>query len=154
MPRIVQIAGVYGEVTPEQFAAPQSTPAPLTGMWTYDFSDPEGPHMGTVAFPGGDAVNGCTDPVVLIGQNTEFGLFYPEDVECEILLLIDRGDTAFTPSKIYVFRTPANTLSIRGCDSVPIGHSVLGRVVLCTLPFVPSMKKRKTGFMEEDEEYI
>lgn len=51
-PRIIHIAGVFPNLTPEQLLAPISSPAAPAGSWTYEFADPDGPQLGTVALPG------------------------------------------------------------------------------------------------------
>lgn len=48
-PRIIQIAGAYPGITAEEFFAVKSEPSADDGQWSYDFSDPDGPQMGTVA---------------------------------------------------------------------------------------------------------
>lgn len=41
-PRIVRIAGVYPDLSPEDLLEPLSNPAADAGMWSYDFPDAEG----------------------------------------------------------------------------------------------------------------
>ena len=39
------------------------------GQWTYDFSDPDGPQLGTVALEGSNVVSTAEDPVVMIANS-------------------------------------------------------------------------------------
>jgi hypothetical protein len=150
-PRILQIAGVYSELTAEQLYAPASTPAAPAGRWTYDFSDPEGPQLGTVAIPGSDVVAAAIDPVVMIATNTELGISVPEEVE--VLVVVDRGDRDFNPENFYVFRTPENRLTVQWTDGAfEPGYDILGKVVVCVAPYVASMAAAATGFLEADED--
>jgi hypothetical protein len=41
-PRIMHIAGVYPELSPEDLLGPTSNPAADAGEWAYDFPDAEG----------------------------------------------------------------------------------------------------------------
>ena len=148
-PRIVQIAGVFPDLTPEELMAPSSVPAAPVGKWAYDFSDPEGPQLGTVALPGSDAVAKCEDPVVMITTNTALGVQYPEEVE--ILVLVDRADRRHVDDSFFVFRTPDNRLLIEWNDELEPGYEIMGRVALCASPFIESMAKKITGIAEEDE---
>lgn len=120
-------------------------------MWHFDFSDPEGPQLGTVALAPGNAVHSCGDPVVIVTQSSLLGLSLSNNVDAEVLVLIDRSDRDFYPEKFYAAASPDGSVIIRWFDQLPSGHSVLGRVALVTIPFLPSMQKKKTGFMEEDD---
>jgi hypothetical protein len=148
-PRIVQIAGVYPELTAEDLLAPKSFPAAPVGRWVYDFSDPEGPQLGTVALPGSDVVAQCEDPVVMIATNTALGVQYPDEVE--ILVCVDRADRTLVSDGFFVFRTPDNRLLVQWSDELEPGYEILGRVALCAAPFIESMAKKVTGIAEEDE---
>jgi hypothetical protein len=149
-PRIIKVAGVFPNLLPENLLAPISTPAPAPGQWTYDFSDPEGPQLGTVAVPGSPVITACGDPVVMIANSDALGLkMMVEKVEC--LVVVDRADTKWTPSSFFVFRTPKNGLVIQWTEKVEKGYEILGKIVLVTVPWLPSMEKKKSGWLEEDD---
>jgi Rubisco Assembly chaperone C-terminal domain len=149
-PRIVQIAGIYPDITAEELFAPVSTPGAAGGLWAYDFPDPDRVDQGTVAIPGSPAMTDCIDPVVMITTNTALGVALSEEVE--MLVVVDRGDRYFTTECFYVFRTPQDTLVVQWADKVEPGFEVLGRVALCTVPYVASMGTTSTGFAESDGE--
>eukprot|EP01036_Dinobryon_divergens_P036532 gene36532-47589_t len=151
-PRIIHIAGVYPNLTPEQLLAPISNPAAPPGAWTYEFADPDGPQLGTVALPGSEIITDCIDPVVVITKNTALGVAVVEEVE--MMVVIDRGDRDWSEDNFFIFQTPENELAIQWSDSdyLDDGYEILGRVVLCSVPFTNKMKKKPTGFMEEDDE--
>jgi hypothetical protein len=89
-PRIMPIAGVYPSITYEQLMAPRSSEASDPGQWAYEFTDPDGPQIGTVALPGSDTITNCIDPVVVISKNTDLGVTVIEEVE--MIVVVDRGD--------------------------------------------------------------
>jgi hypothetical protein len=80
-PRILPIAGVYPDVTVDQLMSPKSTPAAAVGMWTYEFTDPAGSQLGTVALPGSDVLSEAVDPVVLIAKNTDLNIQILDETE-------------------------------------------------------------------------
>ena len=84
--------------------APVASPPPEIGNWQYEFADPDGPQMGTVALPPSDLVNLCESPVVLITTHQNIGCEAPGgDNELEVLLLVDRADVEHDLDKFYVF---------------------------------------------------
>lgn len=150
-PRILQIAGVYPELTPEELLAPgPAQPAAPQGSWVYDFSDLTGVQGGKVAIPGSIIITQAVDPVVLITTSTQLGISSPSEVE--MLVVVDRGNKRFHPDEFFVYRTRENTLKIQWSDRVPEDMEVLGKVVTTAQPWLPSMRKPSTGFAEEDEE--
>jgi Rubisco Assembly chaperone C-terminal domain len=149
-PRIIQIAGVYPDLTPDDLLAPKSMPAVGAGLWAYDFPDKDSPDQGTVAIPGSAAITDCIDPVVMITTNTALGVVLTEEVE--MLVVVDRGDRYFTPECFFVFRTPEDSLVLQWSDRLEPGYEVMGRVALCTVPYAPSMGTASTGFAETDGE--
>ncbi|CAM9894059.1 unnamed protein product [Ectocarpus sp. 13 AM-2016] len=78
-PRIVQVAGALPEITVADIMAVGFTPAPEMGMWQYDFSDPEGPQLGTVAVPGGEQVFKMKEPVAIVCPNDDLNIQMPND---------------------------------------------------------------------------
>eukprot|EP00596_Hydrurales_sp_CCMP1899_P010838 CAMPEP_0119035126 /NCGR_PEP_ID=MMETSP1177-20130426/2092_1 /TAXON_ID=2985 /ORGANISM="Ochromonas sp, Strain CCMP1899" /LENGTH=147 /DNA_ID=CAMNT_0006993061 /DNA_START=251 /DNA_END=694 /DNA_ORIENTATION=+ len=143
----MHIAGVYPELSPEDLLEPTSNPAAESGMWSYDFPDAEVPG-GTVAIPGSVVITDCVDPVVMITTNKAIQVQLKEDVE--MLVVVDRGDTQFNPEHFFVFRTPENTVLLQWADRVEDGYSILGRVAMCTVPWIKSMASADTGFAEND----
>jgi len=150
-PRIIQIAGVYPGITADELMAPQSAPAARHGMWQFDFSDPDGPQMGTVALGPNNAVHLAKDPVVLVTQSAELGLSLSNDVETEVLVMLDRGETDFESDKFLAVAGPDGSVTIRWYDALPDGYSILGRVVYVTIPYLSSMATAKSGFAEDDD---
>ena len=156
-PRIVQIAGAYPGLTREEFFAVSSEPAPDKGQWTYDFSDPEGPQLGTVALDGSQLVANCQDPVVIVAEHPSLGVELPKAIEgaVDLVVLVDRGLTEYAERRFMVLSTPGSEeLKIAAFGSkkeIPEGAEILGQVLLVQIPWLPSMKPTKTGFMEADE---
>lgn len=78
----LRVIGLYPGLSAQDLMAPSSTASPDVGRWAYDFSDPDGPQMGTVALPGSEIVHYAVDPVVVIASNKALGVeLYGEDVE-------------------------------------------------------------------------
>jgi len=150
-PRILQIAGVYPDLTPEELLAPgPAQPSAPQGSWGYDFSDLSGVQGGKVAIPGSIIITQAVDPVVLITTSTHLGV--PSPSELEMLVVVDRGNKRFHPDDFFVFRTRENTLKIQWSDRVPDDMEIIGKVVTTAQPYLPSMRRPSTGFAEEDEE--
>mmetsp|Transcript_23793 Transcript_23793/g.31109 ORF Transcript_23793/g.31109 Transcript_23793/m.31109 type:complete len:228 (+) Transcript_23793:101-784(+) len=149
-PRIVQIAGVYPGLTIEEFNAPVSSPPAERGMWQYDFTDPDGPQMGTVALPGSDIVDFLEDPVIVIATNKDLGIEL-RDEETEVLVTIDRALKTHQPLKFYAWKTPDKQITIRWFDEIPPGYEILGQVMIVTIPHLEYMGANKSGFLEADE---
>ena len=155
MPRIVPIAGVYPGVSAADVRAPAVSAPPELGNWQYDFADPDGPQMGTVALPPSDLVNLCESPVVLITTHQSLGFDAPgDDNELEVLLLVDRADVEHNEDKFYVFeQSPGGELVVRWHPSpLPEGWSVVGRLVTVTLPFVRKAMQVQGGWLELDDD--
>lgn len=83
--------GVYPGLTAQELLAPASTEAPAYGMWAYDFSDPEGPQMGTVALPASALVHACIDPVVVIASNDALNIDMRGDHDVEVRECLNAG---------------------------------------------------------------
>lgn len=154
-PRIVQIAGSYPGVTREDYFAVTSEEVPVQGQWTYDFSDPDGPQLGTVAIESSNVVACCEDPVVLIAEHTSIGVPLPSVITepVDIIVLCDRAANTFAERKFLVLDSPEG-LKIGAFPSkpdLPSDCEIIGQVVLCQVPWLPSMKPTKTGFLEADE---
>jgi len=156
-PRIVQIAGSYPGITAEEIQAVSSEPSPDMGQWSYDFSDPDGPQVGTVAVDGSERVHSVDDPVVIIAEHPSMGIstLPPELVDpVDLIVLVDRARPTFAERKFLVVNTPDEGVTIGAYTTkadLPPNCSILGQVVLVQIPWLPCMKKTKTGFMEEDE---
>jgi len=159
-PRIIQIAGAYPGLTKGDFEAVTSEPAPVPGQWNYDFSDPSGPQMGTVALQGGKVVTECQDPVVVISDHLTLGIRLPAALTrpVDLIVLIDRAQRLFEERKFMLIRLPASDeLLIRAypnkSDFLRDEAEILGRVVMVQIPWLPAMKPTTSGFEEEDELY-
>jgi len=152
MPRIIPIAGVYPGITAQELMAPASNPSASYGRWAYDFSDPEGPQVGTVAYPASALVHACADPVVLIASNDALGIDLAGDHDIEAIVLVDRGDRFFQATKFYAFAAPDGSVVIRWFDQIPEGWALLGKVHYITLPWTEKTGRYKSGWMEVEED--
>lgn len=139
--------------------AVKSEPAPEPGQWTYDFSDPDGPQLGTVAIEGNTVVAMCDDPVAVIAEHTSLGVPLPKAITeaVDLVVLVDRAATWFADRKFLLFALPGSTELTIGAfptkNDLPEGAEIMGQVVLCQIPWLPSMKPTKSGFLEVDEYY-
>ena len=150
----VQAAGTA--VTAEEIAAVTSEEAPVPGQWTYDFSDPDGPQLGTVAIEGSQVVHDCDDAVAIIAEHPSLGVPLPETLTepVDVIVLVDRARNYFSERKFLVIDNPASGVEIGAFQTkaeIPEGSTILGQVVLVQMPWLPAMKPTKSGFMEEDE---
>lgn len=152
-----QIAGAYPGVTTQEFLATTSEPPADLGQWTYDFTDPDGPQLGTIALPGMSSVYETEDPVVLIGEHTVLGVTLPPEIvdPVDLIVLCDRSRNRFAERKFLVLEVESNPGVIHiGAfntkDEMPSPSRILGHVTMVQIPWLPSMKKKKSGFMEED----
>ncbi len=133
-----------------------SSPAAEIGQWTYDFSDPNGPQLGTVAIPGGPKVHQCIDPVAIIAEHFSFGVPLPDVVKdpVDLVVLVDRSQRHFAERRFLVLDVPGSTLAIAAFNTkaeVPSGCEILGHVDIVLVPWLPSMKSNKSGIAEVDE---
>lgn len=155
-PRIVQIAGGYPGITKEDFLAVTSEPAPEQGQWTYDFSDPDGPQLGTVALEGSQTVHDAGDPVVIIAEHFSIGIQLPKEITepVDLIVVADRAKNKFVERKFLVVDLPGEGILITAFPTkadMPQGAEILGHVELVQIPWLPGMAPTKTGFMEADE---
>jgi hypothetical protein len=154
-PRIVQIAGAYPGLTRQEYEAVTSEEAPEPGQWTYDFSDPDGPQMGTVALPGSNVVAMCQDPVVIIAEHDFLGVPLPSSITepVDLIVLVDRAAKSFAERRFLVLeiRGEISIAAFEAKSDVPEGATILGQVVLVQIPWLSCMKPTKSGFMEADE---
>ena len=120
-PRTIPIAGMYPEVTPDDIMAPAQCPLMMPGQIAFDFSDPNGPQLGTVAVPGTDVMTFADDPVALVVHNSDLGvkLISPEGAEC--VAIVDRMDLKFNPDCFYAFRNPSNLVELGSTDRLEQG---------------------------------
>ena len=135
----------------------QSEDAAEPGQWSYDFSDPEGPQMGTVAVDGSYVISACEDPVVIIAEHPSLGVTLPKDIEnaVDLVVVVDRALKTFAERKFLVLDVPGQQeVLIRAFSTkgdMPADATILGQVELVVIPWLPSMTPTKTGFMEADE---
>ena len=148
-PRIVQIAGGYPGITKEDFLAVSSEPSPEQGQWTYDFSDPDGPQLGTVAMEGSQIVHDAEDPVVVIAEHFSIGVELPKAITeaVDLIVFADRAKTGFDERKFLVVDVPGEDgLVITAYptkNDMPEGAEILGRVEVVQIPWLPSMAPTK-----------
>ena len=126
------------------------------GQWTYDFSDPDGPQLGTVAIEGSNVVASAVDPVVIIAEHDSLAVPMPEAIKeaVDLVVLVDREEKGFAERKFLVLDAPGQGVTIGAFPSkadLPPDAEILGHVVIVQIPWLPSMKPTKTGFMEVDE---
>ncbi len=153
---LCQIAGSYPGLTKEELNAVTSEPPAEMGQWGYDFSDPDGPQMGTVAVRGCEIISTCTDPVAVICEHFSLGVPLPETLKepVDLLAVVDRSKNRYAERKFLVVDLPGEGLVIRAFATkaeLPESATILGEVVFVQIPWLPCMKKKKSGFMEEDE---
>lgn len=153
-----QIAGSYPGVTTETYLSITSEPAAELGQWAYDFSDPNGPQLGTVAVPGSSSVYETDDPVVLIAEHFDLGVQLPDAIKdpVDLIVLVDRARKYFAERKFLVMELEENPgmISIGAFSSkeeMPSTAKIMGQVTLVQIPWLPSMQRKKSGFMEEDQ---
>jgi len=154
-PRILQIAGMYPGITREEYDGVTSEPSPTPGQWTYDFSDPDGPQMGTVAIDGSEVLTACDDLIAIIVDHLSLKVPLPEEVKesVDLVAVVDRAKKTFAERKFLVMETPGDGLSIGAFPSYsefPEGVSIIGQVELVQIPFLPCMKSTRSGFAEDD----
>jgi hypothetical protein len=126
------------------------------GQWTYDFSDPEGPQLGTVALESSNVVASAIDPVVLIAEHTSLDVPMPDAIKdaVDLVVMVDRAETRFAERKFLVLDVPGQGVTIGAFptkEDLPPNCEIIGHVVFCQIPWLPSMKPTKTGFLEADE---
>lgn len=113
--------------------------------------------MGTVAIEGSNVVSMCEDPVVIIAEHTSLAVPLPEVIKdpVDLVVLVDRAENRFSERKFLVLALPGQQQLTIGAyptkQELPTGAEILGQVVLCQIPWLPSMVPTKTGFLEVDE---
>jgi hypothetical protein len=154
----IKIAGAYPGVDIETYLALSSEPSAILGQWNYDFSDPNGPQMGTVALPGMTSVYETEDPVVIIADHTSLGVQLPPAITeaVDLIVLCDRARTNFAERRFLVLELEESpgviTIAAFGSrGEMPANARIFGHVTLVQIPWLPNMQKKKSGFMEEDE---
>jgi hypothetical protein len=112
-----------------------------------------------VAIEGSNVVASCEDPVVIIAEHTSLGVPLPDVITdpVDLVVLVDRASNRFAERKFLVLSMGGESHGelVIGAyptkQDLPQGAEILGQVVLCQIPWLPSMKPTKTGFMEVDE---
>ena len=51
---------------------------------------------------------------------------------------------------IDMFQGPNNNLVIQWCDSERPEYQVVGKIILCCIPWTAAMKPKSSGFLEDD----
>lgn len=72
----------------------------------------------------------------------------------DLVVLVDRAFNSFAERRFMVIDVPGSGVEISAFPSkaeLPPNSEILGHVVLCQIPWLPSMKPTKSGFMEVDE---
>jgi hypothetical protein len=94
--------------------------------------------------------------VVIIAEHTVLNVPLPEVIKepVDLIVLVDRGANRFAERKFLVLDIAGTGLIIAAYPTkadVPANAEILGQVILCQIPWLPSMKPTKSGFMEVDE---
>jgi len=147
---------MYPGITKEEYEAVSSEPGAEIGQWTYDFSDPDGPQVGTVAIQGSNGIAACADPIAIIAGHLSLKVPLPSVLKdpVDLVVVVDRARKTFAERKFLVIDAPEGGLAIGAFESkseLPEGTKILGHVELVQIPWLPCMKPTKSGFMEEDE---
>jgi len=157
---IHQIAGAYPDVDVETYLAVSSDPPADMGQWSYDFSDPEGPQMGTVALPGLSTIYQTEDPVAIIADhitlNVPLGHGITEPVD--LVVLCDRSRKYFSERKFLILELEdkpgmVSIAAFNEKSEIPNNAKIHGQVTFVQIPWLPFMEKKKSGFEEEDQLY-
>lgn len=72
----------------------------------------------------------------------------------DLVVLVDRAQNRFAERKFLVVDVPGIGLTIAAYPEradLPANCEILGQVVFVQVPWLPSMKPTKSGFMEVDE---
>ena len=153
-----QIAGAYPGVDVATYLSLTSEPPADMGQWSYDFSDPEGAQLGTVALPGLASVYDTEDPVALIADHQSLGVPLPDAITdpVDLIVLCDRSRTEFEDRRFLVMeledRPGVITIgAFETFDGLPAGARILGHVTLVQIPWLPVMTKKRSGFSEEED---
>ena len=114
--------------------------------------------MGTVAVRGCEIISTCVDPVAIICEHFALGVPLPEVLKdpVDILAIVDRAKNTFLERKFFVVDVPGEGVVIGAYPTkadMPEAATIIGQVVFVQLPWLPCMKKQKSGWGEEDELY-
>lgn len=130
--------------------AVSSDPSAILGQWNYDFSDPDGPQMGTVALPGMTSVYETEEPVVIIADHISLGVNLPPAITgpVDLIVLCDRARTNFAERRFLVLELEQDTtttgmLTIAAFGSkeeMPMNANIVGHVTLVQIPWLPTKK--------------
>lgn len=76
----------------------------------------------------------------------------------DLVVLCDRARTYFTERKFLVLELEDSpgVLTIAAFEAfvdMPANANILGHVTMVQIPWLPSMKKKRSGFLEEDQLY-
>ena len=114
--------------------------------------------MGTVAVRGNEVISICEDPVAIICEHFALGVPLPEILTepVDLLVVVDRAKNRFGERKFLVMDIPGEGIVIKAYGTkaeVPANAEILGQAIYVQIPWLPCMKKSKSGFAEEDELY-
>ena len=155
-----QIAGAYPDVDVETYLAVSSDPPADMGQWSYDFSDPQGPQMGTVALPGLSTIYKTEDPVAIIADhitlNVPLGHGITEPID--LVVLCDRSRKYFSERKFLILELEdkpgmVSIAAFNEKSEIPNNAKIHGQVTFVQIPWLSFMEKKNSGFEEEDQLY-
>lgn len=110
-----------------------------------------------MAIEGSNVVSVCVDPVVIIAEHFSLKVPLPEVLKepVDLVVLVDRAMNRFAERKFLVMDIPGKDGLVIGAfpskETLPPNAEIVGQVQLVQIPWLPSMKPTKTGFLEADE---
>ena len=159
-PLTVRITGTFPGLTSLDLSLPAPPPPPPEGKFKFEFPFPDDPCVGTVTVEGSDVTRRIGDPVAVVSDHLTLGLPLPEEEvhPVDVVMIVDRSATEFKERKFFLYDSAdevgGNELQLAAFQSLnefPQGAVIRGEVMLIQIPWLETMKKTKTGFMENDE---
>merc|ERR1711923_263585 len=100
---------------------------------------------GTVAIDGSSVISSCKDPVAIIAEHTSLNVPLPGELvdPVDLIVLVDRAETAYEERKFLVLEDPDEGLVIGAYPTkadLPDRGKIIGHVVYVQIPWLPSMK--------------
>ena len=118
--------------------------------------DPDGLQLGMVAIERSNVMTVCEDSVVLIAELTSLAISLPKFLRIQSMLLYWQIEipNSFSERIFLVLDVLDKVLIIRNLQTkkdLPPNSKILGGVILCQIPWIPSIKPTKSEFIELDK---